>query len=72
MNPNRQMTKAAQGSGKVGTAAPDPSQRAAELREALEDANYRYHVLDAPTIDDAQYDALLRELDELEAANPGS
>jgi DNA ligase (NAD+) len=47
-----------------------PAARAAELRAALEDANYRYHVLDAPTIDDAQYDALLRELDELEDANP--
>ena len=44
--------------------------RAAELREALEDANYRYHVLDAPTIADAEYDRLLRELDELEAAHP--
>ncbi|HJT63762.1 MAG TPA: hypothetical protein VJ839_03220, partial [Candidatus Limnocylindria bacterium] len=32
--------------------------RAAELREALEDANYRYHVLDAPTIADAEYDRL--------------
>ena len=50
--------------------AADPAARAAELRTALEDANYRYHVLDAPTIDDAQYDALLRELDELEAAHP--
>jgi DNA ligase (NAD+) len=43
--------------------AAEPAARAAELRTALEDANYRYHVLDAPTIDDAQYDALLRELD---------
>jgi DNA ligase (NAD+) len=50
--------------------AAKPAARAAELRAALEDANYRYHVLDAPTIDDAQYDALLRELDELEDANP--
>jgi DNA ligase (NAD+) len=44
--------------------------RAAELRAALEDANHRYYVLDAPTMDDAQYDALLRELEELEAAHP--
>ena len=30
--------------------ATDPAARAAELRDALEDANYRYHVLDAPTM----------------------
>ncbi len=48
----------------------EPAERAAELREQLEDANYRYHVLDAPIIEDAQYDALLRELDELEEAHP--
>jgi DNA ligase (NAD+) len=57
--------------GKAGKAAGKAdAKRAAELREALEDANYRYHVLDAPNIDDAQYDAFLRELDELEAAHP--
>ena len=54
-----------------GARAPRAAQtRAAELRAALEDANHRYYVLDAPTIDDAQYDALLRELEELEAAHP--
>ena len=46
------------------------AQRAAQLRSQLEDANYRYHVLDDPTIPDAEYDRLLRELDELEAAHP--
>jgi DNA ligase (NAD+) len=44
--------------------------RAAELRAALEEHNYRYYVLDAPTVDDAQYDALFRELSELERAHP--
>jgi DNA ligase (NAD+) len=34
--------------------------RAAELRAAIETANYEYHVLDAPTISDEQYDALMR------------
>ncbi len=48
----------------------DPAARAAELREALDDANYRYHVLDAPTIEDKVYDRMLRELTELEAAHP--
>ncbi|RNF83164.1 NAD-dependent DNA ligase LigA [Montanilutibacter psychrotolerans] len=48
----------------------DISARIAELRRQLEDANYRYHVLDDPAIADADYDRLLRELDELEAAHP--
>jgi len=50
--------------------APTPADRAIELRRLLDDANYRYHVLDEPNIPDAEYDRLLRELDELEAANP--
>ncbi|HEY5851733.1 MAG TPA: NAD-dependent DNA ligase LigA [Lysobacter sp.] len=44
--------------------------RIAELRAQLDDANYRYHVLDDPAIPDADYDRMLRELDELEAAHP--
>jgi DNA ligase (NAD+) len=36
----------------------------------LDEANHAYHVLDAPTIDDAAYDALLRELVAIEAENP--
>lgn len=44
--------------------------RAAELRAALEEHNYRYYVLDQPTIDDAEYDLLFRELSELERAHP--
>ena len=47
-----------------------PTARIADLRRQLEDANYRYHVLDEPSIPDAEYDRLLRELDELEAAHP--
>ena len=49
---------------------PTPAARIADLRRQLEDANYRYHVLDEPNIPDAEYDRLLRELDELEAAHP--
>lgn len=45
-------------------------QRAARLREQLDDANYRYHVLDAPVLTDAEYDALMRELEALEQAHP--
>jgi len=49
---------------------PTPAARIADLRRQLEDANYRYHVLDEPSIPDAEYDRLLRALDELEAAHP--
>jgi len=40
------------------------------LRRAIEQHNYRYYVLDDPSIPDAEYDRLLRELRELEAAHP--
>ena len=46
-------------------------QHVEELRRALEDASYEYYVLDAPTISDAEYDGLLRELRQLETAHPG-
>jgi DNA ligase (NAD+) len=45
-------------------------QRLRELRRALEEHNYRYHVLDAPTISDAEYDRLFREAQAIEAAHP--
>jgi DNA ligase (NAD+) len=51
-------------------APPAGAARAAELREAIERANHAYHVLDAPTLSDAEYDRLFRELRELEAADP--
>jgi DNA ligase (NAD+) len=44
--------------------------RALELRRLIDEANYRYYVLDAPTIPDAEYDRLLRELQDLEVAHP--
>jgi DNA ligase (NAD+) len=50
--------------------APDAAARAAELREAIERANHDYYVLDAPTLSDAEYDRLFRELRELERAHP--
>src|SRR5574341_466050 len=46
------------------------AERAAELRKQINYHNYRYHVLDAPVIADAEFDALLRELREVEAAHP--
>ncbi|PPE72825.1 DNA ligase (NAD(+)) LigA [Solimonas fluminis] len=47
-----------------------PLQRAAELRRLLQEHNYRYYVLDQPSIPDSEYDGLFRELQALEAANP--
>lgn len=44
--------------------------RAARLRAELERANVNYYVLDAPTIPDAEYDRLFRELQELEESYP--
>ncbi|MGP0048261.1 MAG: NAD-dependent DNA ligase LigA [Solirubrobacteraceae bacterium] len=51
-------------------AAPDPAQRAAELRRLLDYHGYRYYVLDDPEIGDAEYDALLDELRAIEAEHP--
>src|SRR6202000_3124024 len=50
--------------------ARDVAKIAAQLRDSIEDASYRYHVLDEPDISDAEYDRLMRELEALEAANP--
>ncbi|MBI3995189.1 MAG: NAD-dependent DNA ligase LigA [Nitrospirae bacterium] len=52
------------------TVRTDIAKRARELREAIELHNYRYYVLDAPTIPDAEYDRLFRELQDLEARHP--
>jgi DNA ligase (NAD+) len=41
-----------------------------KLREQIEQHNHRYHVLDAPTISDAEYDELFRRLTQLEADHP--
>jgi DNA ligase (NAD+) len=45
-------------------------QRIAQLRAELERHNHAYYVLDAPTIPDAEYDKLFRELQALEAQHP--
>jgi len=41
-----------------------------QLRAQLEEHNHNYYVLDAPSIPDAEYDRLMRELSALEQANP--
>lgn len=48
----------------------DQRERVEELRELLRAADHAYYVLDAPELTDAEYDALHRELTELEAAHP--
>ena len=48
----------------------DATARAAELRQVLTEANVAYHERDAPTMTDAQYDRLLRELQDLEEQFP--
>ena len=45
-------------------------ERVIELKNLLTEANYRYYVLDDPTMADFEYDRLLRELEILEKENP--
>lgn len=44
--------------------------RILELRAELDQHNYRYYVLDEPSVPDAEYDRLFRELQALEAEHP--
>ena len=48
----------------------DPKKRMDELVELLQEANYRYYVLDDPKMPDFEYDRLLRELEDLEKEYP--
>jgi len=48
----------------------DAAPRIAQLRKELAHHNHRYYVLDSPEVSDAQYDRLMRELQELEASHP--
>jgi DNA ligase (NAD+) len=50
--------------------SPSARSRVERLRRLIEHHNYRYYVLDDPEISDFQYDALLRELQALEASHP--
>ncbi|HXR54291.1 MAG TPA: NAD-dependent DNA ligase LigA [Acidimicrobiales bacterium] len=47
-----------------------PAERADELRALINHHNERYHVLDSPEISDAEYDALVRQLRQIEADHP--
>ena len=48
----------------------EAASRAAALRREIDHHAYRYYALDAPEISDAAYDALVRELEGIEAARP--
>lgn len=48
----------------------DEQKRIEQLRNELIEHNYNYYVLDNPTITDFEYDRMLRELENLEAAHP--
>ena len=62
----------AQESGGIPGSAVDAAarHRHAELSAEITEANHRYHVLDSPTISDAEYDAFMRELRALEEQFP--
>lgn len=54
----------------LAKATSNPAARAEALRREIEHHSYQYYALDAPTISDAAFDSLMRELREIEAAHP--
>ena len=47
-----------------------PKETIEQLRQQLNELNYRYYVLNDPLMSDFEYDKLMRELQELETAQP--
>ncbi|GAA0376996.1 NAD-dependent DNA ligase LigA [Microbispora corallina] len=54
----------------VEAAPSEARERHAELAELIEEANWRYYVLDSPTVADAEYDTWMREITALEERYP--
>jgi DNA ligase (NAD+) len=54
----------------VRAPTPEIQQRVEQLRQQLQKANYAYYVLDDPIMEDAIYDRLYRELQDLESQHP--
>ncbi len=54
----------------VEAAPPEAREEHAEIAEQVEEARWRYYVKDAPTISDAEFDRLMRRLEELEERYP--
>ncbi|TMR07077.1 NAD-dependent DNA ligase LigA [Actinomadura soli] len=52
------------------TVPSEARQRHLELSQEIDEANYRYYVLDQPTLTDAEYDARMREIRALEERHP--
>src|SRR5437660_10322251 len=52
------------------TASAADARRAAHLRDVLHRLSHEYHVLDSPSVEDAEYDRLFRELQALEDRHP--
>jgi DNA ligase (NAD+) len=48
----------------------DQHKRLEQLKQEINYHNYRYHVLDSPVISDYEFDKLVKELREIEAAHP--
>ena len=65
-----QQVSAAQEAAAGGEPTPAARERHATLSQELTEHQYRYYVLDAPTITDADFDKQLRELEALEAEYP--
>jgi DNA ligase (NAD+) len=57
-------------SAAVATAPPEARERHRELSEQVDDARWRYYVLDDPTLSDADFDVRLRDLEALEESYP--
>ncbi len=64
------MQAAGRPNGSATVAKRDVGERIRALRREIEEHNRRYYLLDDPIISDAEYDQLLRELEELERAHP--
>jgi len=56
--------------GVLITKTMDDKQRIEQLRKELHEHNYRYYVLNQPTIGDQEFDFMMKELQELEARHP--
>ena len=48
----------------------DEKQRIEQLRQLLHEHNYRYYVLNQPTIGDQEFDFMMHELQDLETRHP--
>jgi len=68
--PQEEIPQAAPGTEAPEPASPELRHRHAELAAEITEHNYRYHVLDSPLVDDATYDAQMRELRALEDEHP--